>query len=310
MTALHIKMRATGGTRPRAPVPAAVRAPRAVPPGLKIGRIEDVTPSPPTPRARRVVAAVAASKRRRVAISSVRAGGASRRVVNPRGEPSLSGCVCAGGGRRFRLCMDSPRASRAGWENAGRAPARTKRASFTRRRGTAAGKPRGRAPPATRPRHRRRHGRALRSRREPARFGLARRGGDGAWGALASACASRAASTRACWFPPFRSSPCFLSSAGAGRRASPNASPTALAFSSRFRLAARTTATRGSDGARLRERGAEPLALGAGLRPASRPRGGTPPPPPRRRAPQLASRARRRRRAATRSSLLRTRDAR
>merc|ERR1711920_455719 len=45
--ALHIKLRATGGTRTRSPGPGAQSALRALArAGMKIGRIEDVTPTP------------------------------------------------------------------------------------------------------------------------------------------------------------------------------------------------------------------------------------------------------------------------
>mmetsp|Transcript_29108 Transcript_29108/g.85342 ORF Transcript_29108/g.85342 Transcript_29108/m.85342 type:complete len:152 (-) Transcript_29108:616-1071(-) len=47
ITALHIKMRATGGNRTKSPGPGAQSALRALArAGLKIGRIEDVTPIP------------------------------------------------------------------------------------------------------------------------------------------------------------------------------------------------------------------------------------------------------------------------
>eukprot|EP01122_Echinamoeba_exundans_P015847 TRINITY_DN775_c0_g1_i1.p2 TRINITY_DN775_c0_g1~~TRINITY_DN775_c0_g1_i1.p2 ORF type:complete len:155 (+),score=46.40 TRINITY_DN775_c0_g1_i1:50-514(+) len=47
ITALHIKLRATGGTRTKTPGPGAQSALRALARcGLKIGRIEDVTPIP------------------------------------------------------------------------------------------------------------------------------------------------------------------------------------------------------------------------------------------------------------------------
>merc|ERR1712146_794609 len=47
VTALHIKLRATGGTRTKTPGPGAQSALRALPrSGMKIGRIEDVTPIP------------------------------------------------------------------------------------------------------------------------------------------------------------------------------------------------------------------------------------------------------------------------
>jgi small subunit ribosomal protein S14e len=47
VTALHIKLRATGGTRTRTPGPGAQSALRALArAGMKIGRIEDVTPIP------------------------------------------------------------------------------------------------------------------------------------------------------------------------------------------------------------------------------------------------------------------------
>jgi small subunit ribosomal protein S14e len=47
VTALHIKLRATGGSRTKTPGPGAQSALRALSrSGLKIGRIEDVTPTP------------------------------------------------------------------------------------------------------------------------------------------------------------------------------------------------------------------------------------------------------------------------
>merc|ERR1711928_226396 len=47
ITALHIKLRATGGNRTKTPGPGAQSAPRALArSGMKIGRIEDVTPIP------------------------------------------------------------------------------------------------------------------------------------------------------------------------------------------------------------------------------------------------------------------------
>eukprot|EP00873_Tetraselmis_striata_P017201 jgi/Tetstr1/437465/TSEL_026144.t1 len=47
ITALHVKLRATGGNRTKTPGPGAQSALRALArSGLKIGRIEDVTPMP------------------------------------------------------------------------------------------------------------------------------------------------------------------------------------------------------------------------------------------------------------------------
>jgi len=47
ITALHIKVRATGGTRSKSPGPGAQSAIRAFArSGIKIGRVEDVTPIP------------------------------------------------------------------------------------------------------------------------------------------------------------------------------------------------------------------------------------------------------------------------
>ena len=47
ITALHIKMRATGGVGTKSPGPGAQSALRALArAGVKIGRIEDVTPTP------------------------------------------------------------------------------------------------------------------------------------------------------------------------------------------------------------------------------------------------------------------------
>ncbi|WP_411026621.1 30S ribosomal protein S11 [Salmonella sp. s54395] len=47
ITALHIKLRATGGNKTKTPGPGAQSALRALArSGMKIGRIEDVTPIP------------------------------------------------------------------------------------------------------------------------------------------------------------------------------------------------------------------------------------------------------------------------
>ena len=47
VTAVHVKLRATGGNRTKSPGPGAQSALRALArAGLKIGRIEDVTPIP------------------------------------------------------------------------------------------------------------------------------------------------------------------------------------------------------------------------------------------------------------------------
>ena len=47
ITALHIKLRGTGGSKTKSPGPGAQSALRALArTGLKIGRIEDVTPTP------------------------------------------------------------------------------------------------------------------------------------------------------------------------------------------------------------------------------------------------------------------------
>lgn len=47
INALHIKLRATGGTKTKTPGPGAQAALRALArSGMKIGRIEDVTPVP------------------------------------------------------------------------------------------------------------------------------------------------------------------------------------------------------------------------------------------------------------------------
>jgi small subunit ribosomal protein S14e len=60
ITALHIKLRATGGTGTKQPGPGAQSALRALArAGMKIGRIEDVTPVPTD------------STRRKVRISSI-----------------------------------------------------------------------------------------------------------------------------------------------------------------------------------------------------------------------------------------------
>ena len=49
ITALHIKLRATGGNRTKTPGPGAQSALKALArSGMKIGQIEDVTPSSPT----------------------------------------------------------------------------------------------------------------------------------------------------------------------------------------------------------------------------------------------------------------------
>ena len=53
ITALHVKIRATGGNGPKTPGPGAQAALRALArAGMRIGRIEDVTPIP-TDRTRR-----------------------------------------------------------------------------------------------------------------------------------------------------------------------------------------------------------------------------------------------------------------
>ena len=68
VTALHIKMRATGGNKTKSPGPGGQSALRALSRSVsRLAASRTSRPSPPTPRARRVVAAVAASKRRRVA---------------------------------------------------------------------------------------------------------------------------------------------------------------------------------------------------------------------------------------------------
>eukprot|EP00413_Alexandrium_margalefii_P018035 CAMPEP_0204533162 /NCGR_PEP_ID=MMETSP0661-20131031/12129_1 /ASSEMBLY_ACC=CAM_ASM_000606 /TAXON_ID=109239 /ORGANISM="Alexandrium margalefi, Strain AMGDE01CS-322" /LENGTH=168 /DNA_ID=CAMNT_0051539477 /DNA_START=96 /DNA_END=599 /DNA_ORIENTATION=- len=73
--ALHIKLRATGGTKTRTPGPGAQSALRALArSGMKIGRIEDVTPSRRIARAGRMVAAGAACKAGRGRSSSLRRG--------------------------------------------------------------------------------------------------------------------------------------------------------------------------------------------------------------------------------------------
>ena len=47
INALHVRIRATGGNRPRTPGPGAASALRALArAGMRIGRIEDVTPTP------------------------------------------------------------------------------------------------------------------------------------------------------------------------------------------------------------------------------------------------------------------------
>ena len=69
ITALHIKLRATGGTGTKTPGPGAQSALRALArSGMRIGRIEDVTPIPTD------------STRRKVRISHVLC--LSRRVLN------------------------------------------------------------------------------------------------------------------------------------------------------------------------------------------------------------------------------------
>ena len=228
VTALHIKMRARRvGTRPRAPVPAASpRSARCPAPVSRLAASRTSRPSPPTPRARRVVAAVAASKRRRVVhFRRFRAGGASRRVVDPRGRSSLlSRDACAGGGRRvLRVVIHGLTEERRAREPRRKREARRREESarvvHTTKRGTAAGKP---------PRSRTaRHAPAPTAAATVARFAAAanRRAlalpgeakGDGAWGALASRVrkprrvdACMLVSALFSFVPPF-----FLSSAGA-----------------------------------------------------------------------------------------------
>ena len=56
ITALHIKMRATGGNKTKSPGPGGQSALRALSRSwLKIGRIEDVTPTPTDSNATRIV---------------------------------------------------------------------------------------------------------------------------------------------------------------------------------------------------------------------------------------------------------------
>merc|ERR1712202_61589 len=63
ITALHIKLRATGGNRTKTPGPGAQSALRALArAGMKIGRIEDCTPIHLTAPGRREVAVDAGSK--------------------------------------------------------------------------------------------------------------------------------------------------------------------------------------------------------------------------------------------------------
>merc|ERR1711874_913745 len=63
ITALHIKLRAMGGTRTKSPGPGAQQALRALArAGMKIGRIEDCTPVPSDSTRRKVVDVVADSK--------------------------------------------------------------------------------------------------------------------------------------------------------------------------------------------------------------------------------------------------------
>ena len=58
ITALHIKLRATGGTGTKTPGPGAQSALRALArSGMKIGRIEDVTPVPTDSTRRKVCSA-------------------------------------------------------------------------------------------------------------------------------------------------------------------------------------------------------------------------------------------------------------
>src|ERR1700734_4003734 len=72
ITALHIKLRATGGTGTKTPGPGAQSALRALArAGMRIGRIEDVTPVPTD------------STRRKVSNTSLlRAGRAANRRIN------------------------------------------------------------------------------------------------------------------------------------------------------------------------------------------------------------------------------------
>merc|ERR1711916_357347 len=63
ITALHVKLRATGGTRSKSPGPGAQSALRALArAGMKIGRIEDVTPVPHDSTRKKGGAAVAVCK--------------------------------------------------------------------------------------------------------------------------------------------------------------------------------------------------------------------------------------------------------
>merc|ERR1711916_49340 len=63
ITALHIKIRATGGNRTKTPGPGAQSALRALArAGMRIGRIEDVTPIPTDATRKKGGAAVAVCK--------------------------------------------------------------------------------------------------------------------------------------------------------------------------------------------------------------------------------------------------------
>ena len=278
MTALHIKMRATGGNKTKSPGPGGQCAPRAVPLRSQDWPHRGRHARPHRLHAQEgVVAVVAASpKTRCVHFRRFRAGGASRRVVDPRGRSSLlSRDACAGGGRRvLRVVIHGLTEERRAREPRRKREARRREQSarvvHTTKRGTAAGKPRGRAPPATRPRPPPPPRSRARSRREPARLALPGEAkGDGARGALASR-ARKPRRVDACMGvrslfvrPPF-----FVLR---GREAGVGRPRTRLRPLSRFRRVFVSRlgplTTRGSDGARLRERGAEPLALGVGLRP-------------------------------------------
>ena len=80
ITALHIKIRGTGGNKTKQPGPGAQSALRALArAGMKIGRIEDTTPIPTG--ALRVVRRRQRRWRRRPCAESVRARARARRAV-------------------------------------------------------------------------------------------------------------------------------------------------------------------------------------------------------------------------------------
>ncbi len=81
VNALHIKLRATGGTGTKTPGPGAQSALRALArAGMRIGRIDDVTPVPTDSTRRKVSRVIAAHHSVLIVFRSVQGGRRGRRL--------------------------------------------------------------------------------------------------------------------------------------------------------------------------------------------------------------------------------------